>query len=71
MCEVCQFVHCPGGCPNAPEPVAVACCRQCGAALYAGDDCYRIEGEYWCEECVDECRAVAEDELSDYQAPED
>ena len=31
---------------------AVEQCKSCRCNLYAGDGCYRIDDEYYCEDCV-------------------
>jgi hypothetical protein len=32
----------------------------CGEKIFDGDTYYDIEGEYWCEDCIDESRKTAE-----------
>ena len=60
MCEFCHnFPHLPR-CPNAPEPLMVYKCSCCGEAIYEGDDCYDIDGDIWCEECILDARKEAE-----------
>ena len=31
---------------------AVALCKGCRCCLYAGRECYIVDGEYYCEDCV-------------------
>ena len=30
----------------------VTVCKECGHNLYDGSDCYLIDGEYYCEDCI-------------------
>jgi hypothetical protein len=32
----------------------------CGEKIFDGDTYYDIEGEIWCEDCIDESRKTAE-----------
>ena len=36
MCDICRQFVCPGGCPNAPEAVAVFVCSGCDRDIYEG-----------------------------------
>ena len=63
MCDVCLQHPCHPRCPNAPEPPEppyVTECLNCGEKIYDGDYYYDIDGEEWCEECIKECRRIAE-----------
>lgn len=35
------------------ENRAVAWCWECNTPLYYGDRAYKVEGEYYCPECID------------------
>lgn len=59
MCEICGYVRCPAGCPNA-QPVVAGLCWRCGCEIYAGDRVYNINDELWCENCIDECETEAD-----------
>lgn len=50
MCHICLQIPCRNGCPNHPEPKAVAFCENCGEPLYAGDKVF----EGVCESCLKE-----------------
>ena len=60
MCDICWSTPCNPRCPNAPEPPVVFTCWNCGAEIYAGDDVYEINGEHWCENCIDDAHSYAE-----------
>lgn len=60
MCDVCLKVPCDPRCPNAPEPKPVFICSGCGHKIYDGDDYWDILGEQFCENCIDDCRRIAE-----------
>ena len=60
MCEVCGYAKCPAGCPNA-KPVVSCICWNCGQEIYVGDTVYEINGEIWCEHCIDQCEKEAEE----------
>lgn len=55
MCALCQSFPCHPRCPNAPDPVPVMRCAECGEGIYPGDDYYDIgNGEGICKGCIDE-----------------
>lgn len=58
MCEVCRSSPCLSGCPNAPDPEAIHTCKHCGEDIVVGDEYYEYDGEYYHEECFEDC-AVA------------
>lgn len=60
MCEICRQYICPANCPNAPEPPVFAECSGCGTPILDGDDYYDVDGDYYCEDCIYECRKTAE-----------
>jgi hypothetical protein len=35
-------------------------CWNCGGEIHEGDDVYDINGEHWCEECIDNAHGYAE-----------
>ena len=51
MCEICHQFRCPSGCPNAPDPPAVATCKHCGEEIVVGDEYYEYDGECYHEDC--------------------
>ena len=60
MCEICRQFICPSACPNAPAPPVFSKCYGCGVDILDGDDYYDIDGDYYCEDCIDERRKTAE-----------
>lgn len=42
-----------------PEEKPVLQC-ECGKAIYDGDSYYCVCGEVFCEECIDDCKKIAE-----------
>lgn len=60
MCSICRQTPCSSRCPNAPEPLVFGRCVKCKTKIYDGDDYYNIDGEYYCEDCIDNCRKTAE-----------
>ena len=53
MCSICLHSPCLSGCPNAPDPTPVTYCRSCGEPIIPGDEYADIDGEAWCEGCLD------------------
>lgn len=63
-CEYCrQYPHHPR-CPEAPPPPIYARCDSCGTKIYDGDEYYEIEGNNYCEACVQGSYKTAE--VEDY-----
>ena len=60
MCTLCLRHPCHPRCPNAPDPPYATKCSNCDGNIYEGDYVYDIDGEEWCEECIKECRRLAE-----------
>lgn len=60
MCDICRTTPCHPFCPNAPEPPVFGRCVNCKEKIFDGDDYYDIDGDIWCEECIDDCRKTAE-----------
>lgn len=54
MCDICMHSPCLSGCPNAPDPTPVTYCRSCGEPIAPGDEYADIDGEAWCEGCLDD-----------------
>lgn len=40
--------------PDAPEPAEVHICSACEEPIYAGDECYELDNEYYHIECFEE-----------------
>jgi hypothetical protein len=34
-------------------------CRQCGENVLTGDFCYRLNGDYWCRNCITRSAVIA------------
>ena len=45
---------------DPPEYDPVFKCDRCGCDIYEGEDCYLIEGERICSDCIDDFKRVAE-----------
>ena len=60
MCEVCRESPCNPRCPNAPDPIVLYHCVNCGAKITEGDAYYDICGDEWCCDCIEDCRKYAE-----------
>ena len=41
MCSLCRQFPCHPRCPNAPEPVPLMRCKECGEGIYEGDEVLR------------------------------
>ena len=65
MCEICHRSPCLPRCPNAEEPVAAKCCN-CGRDIYEGEDAFNINGDIYCEDCINDCKFTAEVPEPDY-----
>ena len=37
MCNICDQIACPSGCPNAPEPAPVYTCCMCDEGIEDGE----------------------------------
>ena len=57
MCEVCRQTPCHPRCPNAPDPVPVHKCVECGDGIFDGDRYVEINGKFYCEWCLDDMAA--------------
>lgn len=60
MCDICRQTPCNSRCPNAPEPPVFGICVNCKEEILDGYDYYDIDGDIWCEECIDDSRKTAE-----------
>lgn len=58
MCDICRQTPCHPCCPNAPDPVAIYTCKYCGEDIVEGDEYVEIDGDYYHEECFEDCAAV-------------
>lgn len=54
MCSLCRVLPCDPRCPNAPEPLAVHTCKDCGEGIVPGDEFVEIDGEYYHLECLED-----------------
>lgn len=58
MCSICHMTICPAGCPNAVQkPVHV--CSGCDRDIFEGERIWRIMGEIFCEDCIDDAEEEA------------
>lgn len=60
MCDTCRQTPCHPQCPNAPEPTVAHECICCGRDIYEGEFYYNVDGEPWCEDCMQDCYGIAE-----------
>ena len=63
MCEICRKNPCHPRCPNAPDPIPVFICSECGQDIYEGVDYWDVLGEQYCEYCIDEAREIADHDI--------
>lgn len=63
MCEICRRSPCHPRCPNAPDPIPVYLCAGFGHDIYEGELYWDVLGEQFCENCIDDARTEAEDDL--------
>ena len=61
MCDICMHSPCLSGCPNAPDPTPVTHCCSCGEPIIPGDEYGIIDGEAWCEDCLEDPAALRPD----------
>lgn len=52
MCDFCHHSPHLCGCPEAPEPIHIFICSECGESIYEGESYYDVMGEQFCEECM-------------------
>lgn len=52
MCDICLSSPCLPGCPNAPDPPSIGECEHCHYPVYVGDNYADIDGELYCEDCL-------------------
>ena len=57
MCDICHRTPCDSRCPNAPDPPTVYTCKYCGEPVVAGDEYVDVDGDYYHEECFEDCAA--------------
>lgn len=60
MCDMCLQSPCNPRCPNAPEPPAIHKCMHCDEDIVEGEGYYDVDGEPWCEHCMNKCYTFAE-----------
>lgn len=58
MCEICHSSPHLSRCPYAPEPkpTLIDTCCNCCEDIFEGDTYYEIDGGYWCDDCIRQCR---------------
>ena len=44
------------------EPVYLGSCCKCGEKLNEGDEAYEIDGCYYCEDCMRDCKITLKEE---------
>lgn len=82
MCSECHQYPCHPQCPNAPEPPKVYTCKHCNEDIVVGDECYEYDGDYYHEDCFNDCaveilleagarKFEAEEEEPDYDPYDD
>lgn len=66
MCDLCRHNPCISNCPNAPEPIAMYKCDNCGGDIYDGEHYYKIDNVadvktlLICEDCMRDAKCYAE-----------
>ena len=66
MCDLCRHYPCASNCPNAPEPVAMYTCDNCGEGIFDGEHYYKIDNVadvktlLICDECMRDSKCYAE-----------
>lgn len=46
---------------------AVEKCSKCGCAMYNGDNCYYIDDNKYCEECINDSKVILDVDEYTYQ----
>lgn len=62
MCYECGSHPCVSSCPNAKRIVCHKCVN-CKDDIYDGEIFYNLNGDAWCEECIDEAKTFADYEI--------
>lgn len=62
MCEICRQTPCASRCPAADGPELFGECVMCEEKIYEGEECYVIDGDIFCEECIRKCHKIAGEE---------
>lgn len=57
MCSLCRQFPCHPRCPNAPKPVPLMRCKECGEGIYEGDEYYDTGNGGICKECIEDMTA--------------
>ena len=60
ICEICRMAPCDPRCPNAPEPVEVYECDECGCGIREGEYVFKLGDQVYCEECIRNSREEVE-----------
>ena len=55
MCDICLQYPCNPRCPNALAPRFAYTCKYCKQAVEAGEAYVEVDGDFYHEECFDEC----------------
>lgn len=53
MCSECHQSPCSPRCPNAKESAYIHKCSRCGEKIYVGEDYADINGDFYCEPCIE------------------
>ena len=54
MCSICLQTPCDSRCPNASGMKGIHTCSACGEEIFEGDKYLEVDGEFVCEECINE-----------------
>lgn len=57
MCSLCRQIPCHPRCPNAPEPVPIMRCSECGEGIFEGDKYYDTGNGGVCKNCIEDMTA--------------
>lgn len=59
MCDLCRQHPCHPRCPNADPPPIVTYCVKCHLPIREGADYFDVEGDPFCEDCMQSYRKIA------------
>lgn len=54
MCMICQRSPCDSRCPNAPDPVPILNCRECGEGIFQEDEYLETLSGPICKNCLED-----------------
>lgn len=54
MCAICHQSKCNCRCPNAPDPVGIYTCAECGEGILEGDEYVEDNGKKYHLDCLDD-----------------